>query len=544
MQTKELNRLHLIIAHKDMIIEALSKENESLRAVNKGQRDALFGRSSEKQEKPAGDVEMMEEALPLKTLSEADPLNEQPRGESKPADSPSPLTKRGGRFGHKGYGRKVPILPEMEVIHEIPEGTCCPTCHKLYADTGLSEVSYEVHVETKLVRFKHIRKRSVTTCDCPGPRFITAPKPPQVISKGMFSHAFLAQVLVMKYFFQNPLHRLLAMMQMRGLLVNDSTLIGNFKTLHDAFAPLYNRLVQINKEAKHWHVDETGWKIFAHTKDKLNFNWWLWVFACKQTVVYLVDATRSGSVLLKHFETDVSGIVSSDRFSAYVLLSRLRKGLTNAFCWAHFRRDFIKVGKEYKDLKPWAELWLSRILQVYRFNRRRLAVLDDPLLLREAQSRLEQGLIVFLQQMEAELQSPDLHAKQRSLLKNACKNWAALTVFVTQPHVPMDNNKAERLLRLVALGRKNYYGCHAEWSGNFTAVCLTIMQTAAMHGLNIEAYMRYILDELAMHQNHHPDIDSLLPWNIPESKLQTYAMKAGGRPCKNTNFPETSAVAL
>ena len=119
-----------------------------------------------------------------------------------------------------------------------------------------------------------------------------------------------------------------------------------------------------------------------------------------------------------------------------------------------------------------------------------------------------------------------------------------LTVFVKQPHIPLDNNRAERLLRLAALGRKNYYGCHAEWSAEFTAVCLSILQTAAMHGLNVEAYLRYILDELAVHQGKHPDLDLLLPWHIPESKLQTYNMKTGGPPCKKTNFPETSAVGL
>ena len=261
-------------------------------------------------------------------------------------------------------------------------------------------------------------------------------------------------------------------------------------------------------------------------------------------MVYLVDATRAGSVLLKHFGADATGIVSSDRFSAYSLLGRLRKGLMNAFCWAHFRRDFIKAGKEYRDLTVWAQLWLSRILQVYRLNRWRLAVLDDAGLLSEAQSNLDQGLSLFLQQINAELKMPDLHAKKRTLLKNARKNWAALTVFATHPHVPMDNNRAERLLRLAALGRKNYYGCHAEWSGDFTAMCLTIMQTAAMHGLNMEAYMRYILEELARHPGKHPDIDLLLPWKIPESKLQAYTMKAGGLPCKSTNFPETSAVGL
>ena len=117
-------------------------------------------------------------------------------------------------------------------------------------------------------------------------------------------------------------------------------------------------------------------------------------------------------------------------------------------------------------------------------------------------------------------------------------------MFVHQPHVPMDNNRAERLLRLAALGRKNYYGSHAEWSADFTAICLTILQTATMHGLNAEAYLRYILDELAQHPETHPDVDSLLPWEIPADKLQSYQMKTGGHSCKNTTFPETSVVGL
>lgn len=177
-------------------------------------------------------------------------------------------------------------------------------------------------------------------------------------------------------------------------------------------------------------------------------------------------------------------------------------------------------------------------------NRLRLAALDDVAAHSEAQTNLEQEAERFRQQIEQQLESPNLTPKQRTILKNARKNLEALTVFVKHPHIPMDNNRAERLLHLAALGRKNYYGCHAEWSAEFTAVCLSIIQTAAMHGLNVEAYLRYVLDELALHRGEHPAIDALLPWNIPESKLRSYTMKTGSPPCMNTNFPETSAVGL
>jgi transposase len=534
LQKKELGRLNLQIEHQQKIIQSLSTENERLQAVNKGHRAEMYGRSSEKLILPTTEIQDNED-LP-QSSSQTDAV-------TIPIDfTILPKHPRGGKPGHKGYGRKIPDLPELEVFHDMPDPACCSACSKPFADTGLTEDSYEVHYEARYVRIKHRRKRSIRTCECPGVRILTAPKPPQVIPKGKFSHGFLAYVLVMKYFFQVPLHRLLHMMQFQGLAVNESTLISNFDTLNRLLSPLYERLVQINKEAAHWHVDETGWKIFTQSKDKLNFNWWLWVFACKQTVVYVVDASRAASVLLKHFGESAQGVVSSDRFSAYLMLSRLRKGIINSFCWAHFRRDFIKAGKEYKDLHLWSEQWLTRIRQLYRLNRQRLAVLQDGTSLLIAQSHLEQAITLFRQQLDAEYTSSDLHPKQRTILKNARKNWEALIVFVAHPHVPMDNNRAERLLRLAALGRKNYYGCHAEWSGSFTAVCLTRFQTAALHGLNIEAYMRYILDELAAHSQSPQDLDLLLPWCIPESKLQAYDMRSGGSPCKNTISLETSAV--
>jgi transposase len=526
---KEVRRLELQAEHHQKIIDAQAAEIERLQGINRGQRDELFGRSSEKATIP-------------------DPADERPESEqTSPAqvDSAKQVNPRGGKKGHKGYGRKIPDLPEVEVVHEVPaDQACCSTCGISLADTGLSEDSYELDMEIKLVRIKHIRKRAVRTCDCQTKRFVTAPKPPQVIPKGKFSHAFLAYAIVMKYLFQVPLHRLLQMMQMRGLSLTESTFIGTFQTLKDRLIPLYKRLIAINQSADHWHVDETGWKMFAPTDKKDNANWWLWVFACKQTVVYLVDASRSASVLLTYFKEAASGVISSDRYAAYLKLGRLRTGIINAFCWAHLRRDFLNAGKEHVRLQPWTLLWLARIRQLYRLNRERLSAVGDGDAATEAQAALTQGLAFFFAQIESELHSSDLHPKQRKILRNARKNQEALSVFVHRSYVPMDNNRAERLLRLAALGRNNYYGCHAEWSGEFTAICLTILQTATMHGLNAEAYLRYIFDELAAHPDAHPDVDSLLPWKIPADKMHAYQMKTGGLSCTKANSPETSVVGL
>ena len=520
---QEVRRLELQAEHLHKIIAAQTVEIDRLEGINRGQRDALFAPSSER-------------AMP-------EPI-EEPL-ENDPAMAAAQVNRRGAKYGHTGYGRKIPDLPEVEQIHVLPaDQCCCSRCGMPFDETSLTEESHEIDIQIQLLRIKQVRKRYKRACVCPEPMFVTASKPPQVIPKGKYSHAFLAYIIVMKYLFQVPLYRVLQMMEMRKLKLTESTFIDNFHKLKDRLLPLYKRLVEINQQADHWHIDESGWKMFAPTDQKTNANWWLWVFACKQTVVYIVDASRSASVLLNHFKEQSVGIASSDRYSSYLKLSRLRPGILNAFCWAHVRRDFLNAGKEHIRLLTWSLLWLARIRQLYRLNRERLAATLDGSLSATAQTALEQEMLRFFAQIDEELRSLDLHPKQRKILRNALKNQTALSVFVHQPHVPMDNNRAERLLRVAALGRKNYYGSHAEWSADFTAICLTLLQTATLHGLNAEAYLRYILDEFAQHPVIHQDVDSLLPWQIPADKLQIYQMKTGGLPCKNTISPEPSVVGL
>jgi transposase len=420
---KEIRRLELQAEHHQKIITAQAAEIERLEAVGRGQRDEMFGRSSEKVDVPH-------------------PAEDEPLDNPSVVASTPRVNRRGGRKGHKGHGRKIPDLPEIEVIHEVPaDQACCSDCGKSLVDTGLTEDSHEIDMEIKLVRIKHIRKRVSRTCDCQTKRFITAPKPPAVIPKGKFSHAFISYVVVMKYLFQMPLHRLLQMIGMRGLTLTESTFVGIFETLGRRLGPLYDRLVEINQSADHWHVDETGWKMFAPSDKKANANWWLWVFACKQTVVYIVDASRSASVLLAHFTKAASGVVSSDRYAAYLKLSRLRKGIINSFCWAHLRRDFLKAGKEHVRLQPWSMLWLTRIRQLYRLNRERLNLVGD-VATAQAHTALVQEITQFFAHIDDELRSSDLLPKQQKILHNARKNQEALSVFVHRPHIPMDNNRA------------------------------------------------------------------------------------------------------
>jgi transposase len=214
--------------------------------------------------------------------------------------------------------------------------------------------------------------------------------------------------------------------------------------------------------------------------------------------------------------------------SAYGKLVALIEGLIRALCWSHFRRDFVDAGKSLNALKPWADFWVSRIADIYRLNDRRLAMLDRPELFDAAQTALEDALGSMLKLIRAELEDPNLNWQQEKVLASAVKNWDGLTVFADTPLVPMDNNVAERALRPGALGRKSYYGTHSEWSGRLLASSMSILQTAARHGLKAEAYLRYYLDACARSGGPPKDLEDFLPWNIPDKIIREYSM-AGRR---------------
>jgi transposase len=91
------------------------------------------------------------------------------------------------------------------------------------------------------------------------------------------------------------------------------------------------------------------------------------------TVVYLLDSSRSHEVPETHFGPQASGVLEVDRYSGYKAMAQVKSGrMVLAFCWAHVRRDFVRVGKGWLELTPWALSGLRRIRQLYRLNRERL----------------------------------------------------------------------------------------------------------------------------------------------------------------------------
>lgn len=480
-------------------LEAQKRINEELRGEVRLLRSGQFGRKTEKRSKAdrSNKLEGLDDDLP---------------GEGRTAAKGKPGPKRRG-LGH---------LPVREEIIELPAGRlCCPGCGKPRLPMAAFEDSEQVEIEVKAHRRRIRRRRYRAGCDCPGPRTITAPAPPKLVPKSRLGTSVWVELLLAKYRDHQPAGRLLSSWETFGLDLPASTVNGGLERLAPLFEPVYEALRERNRRSKYRRADETRWLVFAVKDGKTGYRWWLWVFAGEDTVVYVLDPFRSHDVPEKYFPKDVPGVLTVDRLVSYKIMEQVRKGLiVLAFCWAHVRRDFIRVAKSFPELKPWALEWLRLVRDAYHCNNARLPRMKGKEPVAAEDARLRAIVEGMKAKAAGQLADADLRTACRKVLESLQNHWDGLTRFVDDPRIPMDNNASERDLRGPALGRKNYYGSFAEWSGRLATSLFSIFATLKMAKVNPRTWLRTYLDACAANGGKPPDdIDAYLPWKMDEGRL-------------------------
>ena len=439
--------------------------------------------------------------------------------------------KRGRRKGSKGHGRRRrESLETEERIHELPEDqACCQVCGEPYTEFGVTEDSEEIHWEVRVVRHVHRRKKYRRRCKCQqAPMILRAPVPPKLIPKGLFSVEFWVEVLMGKYHYQQPVHRLCQQLAQEGLEVSAGTLTGGMKRLLNLLEPVYEGILEQSRQAHHWQMDETRWQVFEEIEGKKGYRWWLWVVVNAETCCYLIEPSRSGKIPKQHLGENPQGILNVDRYSGY---KGLGEGVLLAFCWSHIRRDFLRVRDGYPRLKEWGQGWVDRIDRLFRANRERREALGDEIAFDQADEEVRSQVKAMKEKWQEELRKKGLHEAQRKALQSLKWHWKGALVFVENPTIPMDNNESERRLRPPVVGRKNYYGSGSVWSGQLAAMMFTILQTVSLHEMNPKEYLRMYLQACAENGGRAPeDVESYLPWNMTEEKQQVCEYPRGRSP--------------
>jgi transposase len=486
--------------------ERLEAEAEQLRGENRTLQDRLFGRRSEK-------------------ASGQDRSHRLDGEDDRPLSTP---LKRGQRRDRPGpIRRDYSHLPVVEDVRELPvEQRVCPRCGAALSPSD-TEDSEQIEIEVRAYRRRFRRRRYQRTCGCADcARTFTAPPAPKLIPKGVLGVSVWVEILLDKFVGHRPTERLLHQWRLLGLDVAAGTVAGGLERLEPLFQPLYQALLTRNAESVVAQADETRWMVFIVLEGKTGHRWWLWVFLGADTVVFRLDPSRSHEVPEAHFPADSQVVLMVDRYSAYKAMAQVKLGqVTLAFCWAHVRRDFVAVGKGWPEHKEWALGWLRRIRALYRHDRsRRRSPADGPEFT-VADAELRRIVAAMQTQADAELTDPKLPTSCRKVLTSLREHWDGLTRFLDDPRIPLDNNASERQVRGPALGRKNYYGSGAMWSGRLAAMLFSLSATLTMAKINIRTWLTWYLESCAENGGRIPaDINPFLPWKMSEEKRREQAL--------------------
>jgi transposase len=429
--------------------------------------------------------------------------------------------KSGRRRGQQS-GNPVPkrrskrALPVQDEEVGFTEGEkCCPACGLPQEQLPFSATSEVVEIQVRSYVRRIHRQQRVCRCGCgrlPGIEVAPMVYPGSMFPGSNIGVSVWVELLYGRYIEMEPVRRVVQRLESTGLPLPLGTVHGLLPRMLSLFKPLADLIAARNRASDHWHADETGHRVFVQVPDKESNRWWLWVFVARDTTVYRMESSRSHAVVLEHLGTKAAGILSVDRASMYKAYVVKANGVVLAFCWAHLRRDFLKAQLEYPACAAWSDAYLQRIGNLYHLNDRRCSGV------RGAEAALRKAVQSFHDQVQRDLADEDrLRPGQRQALTTVIRHWEGLTVFLDHPEIPMDNNTAERALRMEVVGRKVFNGCGSVIMAELLAVMATIFATLRQHHVDLRAWLFTYLSTCALEHGRVPaNLAEFLPWMKPQ----------------------------
>lgn len=338
---------------------------------------------------------------------------------------------------------------------------------------------------------RHIRGKWVcASCET----LTQAPVPAHVIDKGIPTTGLLAQVLIAKYLDHVPLYRQEAIFGRAGLAIPQSTLAQWVGQCGVALQPLVDALKEEMLGHRVLHADETPVAMLDPGAGKTH-RAYLWsysvgAFEPMKAVVYDFAESRAG----KHaqdFLADWRGTLICDDYSGYKAL--LAKGLTEAGCMAHARRKFFDLHSQNQSQIAGEALELFGRLYGVEREVAELHV-DERCRIRQAKARpIADELQAWLTQQRQRVPNGSATAKA---IDYSLKRWAALTHYLADGQVPIDNNWIENQIRPIALGRKNWLFAGSLRAGQRAAAIMSLVQSAKLNGHEPFEYLKEVLTRL------------------------------------------------
>jgi transposase len=404
-------------------------------------------------------------------------------------------------------------LPEHLAREEVTfsPGTACAACGGKLRELGRDVTEELEYIPGRFIVNRIVRPRMACSC-CE--EIVQAALPSRPIERGRPGPGLLAHVLVGKYADHLPLYRQSQIFERDGIDLQRSTLtdwVGQATRLLEPLADAIGRHVQSGTAL---FADDTPVKMQAPGTGKAaTARFWAyarderpWCGDAPPAAWYQFSIDRRGARPVGHL-TGYSGWMHADGYAGFGDLFRSGR-VEEVACMAHIRRKFVDVHKAQGSAI--AEEAIRRIAELYAIEKQaRGSPPDERVRLRQAGARpllddLETWLAAQLRRISGK--SPLAQA-----IRYALTRLKRLRPYLDHGFLEIDNNAAERSIRAIALGRKNWLFAGSERGGRSAAVAYTLIETAKLNDVDPQAWLTHVLDRIADHKINR--IDELLPWN-------------------------------
>ena len=408
----------------------------------------------------------------------------------------------------------------------------CPDCGaplKLLGKDGNPDVA-EV-VEVKTITFtvtRHIRpKKRCMKCAT----IVQAPAPARPIPRSFAGATLLALILTWKYRFHIPLHRQCQFFAHAGFTVSSSTLVDWVGQSSALLGPLVQALARYVLSASNLNADDTPVKVLAPGtgKTKTGRLWTYvrdgrpWGSTDPPAVWYQYSPSRHGKHPQKHLKA-FTGKLQVDAFAGFnaLFLPDSKTSLPRIeeiACGAHIRRGFFDIYEARQS--PVAKEALDRIRDLYEIED---LIRGYPPEVRLA-TRQEHAVPLLKSMHEWMVKTAPCVENNSDLFRAfqyAFNNWEAFTRYAQDGRLEIDNNSAERSIRGVAVGRRNYLFFGADSGGERAAIIYSLTETCRLNNIDAERYLSYVLERIGEHPINR--IEELLPWNVADQLKQPQAV--------------------